>query len=108
MNLEKLDRVPTDIWATEEVWDKLRQHFGADADLYSALHIDGIANLVPKYIGPPFEHMKELPEWPPALAKATGPVNWRRQVLFIKDEDPAGADYLVLRDTTSRGQPTMW
>ncbi len=57
MNLEKLDRVPTDIWATEEVWDKLRQHFGADADLYSALHIDGIANLTPKYVGPPLPEM---------------------------------------------------
>ena len=58
INHESLDRVPTDIWATEEVWEKLRGHFGADADLYSILHIDGIANLTPKYVGP------TLPEMP--------------------------------------------
>ncbi len=59
INLEKPDRVPTDIWATGEVWEKLRLHFGADADLYSILHIDGIANLTPKYVGPPLPEMPE-------------------------------------------------
>ncbi len=59
MNLQKPDRVPTDIWATGEVWEKLRQHFGVDADLHSLLHIDGIANLRPEYVGPPLPEMPE-------------------------------------------------
>jgi len=50
---EKVDRVPTDIWATPEVWQKLREYFGAEADIRAALHIDGIAGVGPKYIGPP-------------------------------------------------------
>jgi hypothetical protein len=50
----------------------------------------------------------EMPEWPPVPAAGKPPVAWRRQVLFLKDDDPAGANYLVLRDTIGGGQPTMW
>lgn len=55
---EPVDRIPTDIWATEEVWQKLRNHFGENADIHSALHIDGFANVSAEYAGPP------LPECP--------------------------------------------
>ena len=51
---QPVDRIPTDIWATGEVWEKLRQHFGGQEAIYEALHIDGIADLAwPNYIGPP-------------------------------------------------------
>ena len=53
INRQPLDRIPTDIWATGEVWDKLRQHFGARADLSAELHIDGFAGVGPEYVGPP-------------------------------------------------------
>ncbi len=43
INHEPCDRVPTDIWATGEVWQKLKQHFGAGADIFAVLHIDGMA-----------------------------------------------------------------
>lgn len=49
---EPLDRVPTDIWATPEVWTKLKEHFGQDANIHELLHIDGMASLEPKYVGP--------------------------------------------------------
>ncbi len=52
-----------------------------------------------------------LPEWPPVPAKGEPPVDWRRQVLFLKDDDPARTAYLVLRDTVkgvNGPQPTMW
>ena len=49
-----------------------------------------------------------LPEWPRVEQEGTPPLYWRRQALFMKDDDPAGANYLVLRDTVSGGQPTMW
>jgi len=50
----------------------------------------------------------DLP-WP-KLVSGNGkpPLWWRRQALMLKDDDPAGANYLLLRDTTSGGQPTMW
>jgi len=53
MDLKPLDRVPTDIWATGEVWEKLRAHFGPDADIRERLGIDGFAGVGAAYIGPP-------------------------------------------------------
>ena len=50
----------------------------------------------------------DLPEWPPVSAKGQPPVDWRRQVLFLKDDAPAGPAYLLIRDTVKGGQPTMW
>jgi uroporphyrinogen decarboxylase len=53
INREPVDRIPTDIWATPEVFAKLHSHFGDGVDLRSALHIDGMAGLGPDYIGAP-------------------------------------------------------
>jgi uroporphyrinogen decarboxylase len=53
INRQPVDRIPTDIWATGEVWTKLRNHFGENADLLAVLHIDGFAGIGPEYIGPP-------------------------------------------------------
>ena len=50
---EPVDRIPTDIWSTGEAWQKLRDHFGEDADIMSELHIDGMNHVAPRYIGPP-------------------------------------------------------
>jgi uroporphyrinogen decarboxylase len=51
---EPLDRFPTDIWATAEVWEKLYQYFSTTdrIDVYNRLGIDGIIGVAPKYIGP--------------------------------------------------------
>ncbi|MHB9023916.1 MAG: hypothetical protein ACYC7E_07020 [Armatimonadota bacterium] len=54
------------------------------------------------------DKMIEVPAWPPVAKEANGTVNWKRQVLFLKDTSAAGASYLLLRDTVSGGQPTMW
>ena len=74
---EPVDRVPTDIWATPEVQQKLCAHFGIDLGptatssgpalcggalardmeatlaLFDRLGVDGILNIAPPYIGPP-------------------------------------------------------
>jgi len=51
---QPVDRLPTDIWATEEVWAKLAVHFGVESkiDLYDKLGIDGIFGIAPPFIGP--------------------------------------------------------
>ena len=49
-----------------------------------------------------------LPEWPAAPKKGQPPVDWRRQTLFLKDDDPAKTAYLLIRDSLKGGQPTMW
>lgn len=46
-----VDRIPTDIWATAEVWEKLRAHFSEGADILAALHIDGTRGIAPDYCG---------------------------------------------------------
>lgn len=53
INREPLDRIPTDIWATTEVWNKLRAHFGTDDDqIRQTLHIDGMTGVNAIYAGP--------------------------------------------------------
>jgi uroporphyrinogen decarboxylase len=59
INRQPVDRIPTDIWATGEVWAKLRQHFGEQADLFAELHIDGFASVGPEYVGPPLPQVPE-------------------------------------------------
>lgn len=49
-----------------------------------------------------------LPKWPTVPAKGKPPVDWRRQTLFLKDDDPAAANYLLIRDSVKGGQPTIW
>ena len=57
---QPFDRVPTDIWATDEVYTRLYNHFGLDArggvesqlTLWDELQIDGIPGITPPYIGP--------------------------------------------------------
>ena len=56
---QPVDRVPTDIWATDEVWSMLRAHFGSEAQTRKALHIDGFADVRPAYIGPPLRDMPQ-------------------------------------------------
>ena len=53
INHQPVDRVPTDIWAAPEVWGILRARFGTEEDVREALHIDGIVDVRPAYIGPP-------------------------------------------------------
>ena len=55
-----------------------------------------------------FKNWRQLPEWPDVAEEGQPGVEWRRQVMFIRDEDPAGVNYFVLRDTVTGGQPTMW
>lgn len=59
VNHDTPDRVPTDIWATPEVWEKLRSRFGTDADALTALHVDAIPSVEPTYIGPALPTMGE-------------------------------------------------
>ncbi len=51
---QPVDRIPTDIWATPEVWATLRRHFGVtdNRQIYDALDIDGIIGIAPPYVGP--------------------------------------------------------
>jgi uroporphyrinogen decarboxylase len=51
---QPFDRVPTDMWATGEVMQKLYDHLGISTPqaLFDKLDIDGIPGVTPHYIGP--------------------------------------------------------
>ncbi len=49
---QPVDRVPTDIWATGEVWKKLIAHFGSWEAAFAGLHIDGFGGAGARYTGP--------------------------------------------------------
>jgi len=54
---QPVDRLPTDMWATDEVRRSLFAHLGVDnmVDVYDALDIDGIMGIAPPYSGPPLK-----------------------------------------------------
>ncbi|MHB9025505.1 MAG: hypothetical protein ACYC7E_15270 [Armatimonadota bacterium] len=49
-----------------------------------------------------------MPAWPKVKGATAPKLAWTRQALFVKDIGAQGVHYLVLRDTTRGGQPTMW
>jgi len=55
LNREKPDRVPMGYWATEEATEKLMTHLGCErySEMFERLHIDRVAGVGPKYVGPP-------------------------------------------------------
>ncbi len=57
MNRRPIDRIPTDIWATPEVWEKLRARFGDETTAMAELHIDGMGSVNPEYVGPALPKM---------------------------------------------------
>ena len=66
INHQAVDRFPTDIWATQEVWQKLRTYFGTDdnLDIFDQLKIDGIPGIAPPYIGPAIDNDDETDSVP--------------------------------------------
>lgn len=54
------------------------------------------------------DRMMPLPEWPAVPRSAEGPVHWKRQLLLLRDRDPAGPGTIFIRDRVSGGQPTIW
>ena len=76
MNLEVLDRIPTDYWGTEEVTKTLCRHLGCQShlEMYDWLGIDGIIGVAPPYIGP------RLPDLGPAAYADEWGMCYKRQV----------------------------
>ncbi len=51
----KPDRTPMDYWATPEASQHLMRHLGCSSmeEVYERLHIDAVAHVGPRYVGPP-------------------------------------------------------
>ena len=59
-------------------------------------------------VGHNFEVARNIPNLPKSTQVAKGVVHWTRQLLFIRDKDPAGINYYLLRDSVTGDQPTEW
>ena len=59
MSRQSIDRIPTDIWATPEVWEKLRAYFGDEASARKELRVDGMGSLDAEYVGPALPAVKK-------------------------------------------------
>lgn len=58
---KKPDRVPMDIWATEETFDRLLHYLGCSFDeMLERLHIDMPVTLAPEYTGPPLDAHRDM------------------------------------------------
>ncbi len=65
---QPIDRFPTDMWATQEVIDRLYRDLKVDnrIDLFDRLGIDGIFGIAPPYIGPEIKNVDSdyhVDEW---------------------------------------------
>ncbi|MDA1142478.1 MAG: hypothetical protein O3B01_28265 [Planctomycetota bacterium] len=49
-----------------------------------------------------------MPAYPQVNPASGNGLEWTRQLMFLKDTNPEGPAYIVLRDTTSGGHPTAW
>lgn len=97
MQHQAVDRLPTDIWATAEVWDKLRDYFGVNDNLsvFDKLDIDGIIGISPAYIGPRCPAVKGIryDEWGMGYRQqAYGTGSYEEQVIFPLAEAQSLAD----------------
>ncbi len=57
----------------------------------------------------PYHPMETLPNAAVSPAEPIPPLDWRRSILFVKDQDLLGPNYFVVRDTfTGATKPTDW
>ncbi|HJN18699.1 MAG TPA: hypothetical protein QGH10_24565, partial [Armatimonadota bacterium] len=105
--------LPALSWSEGEQWDESR--FGCNTDVtmgeFSALPRQDYftASYVLKgWKGGAYGTPEGPVSWPPAGGEAVFPLNWQRRVLYVQDDDPAGLNYLVLRDSVSGNGPSLW
>lgn len=62
MDHQTVDHLPTDIWAVDEILDKLAEHFAVHSflEICDRLEIDGIFNIAPPYFGPLVHRAEDL------------------------------------------------
>ena len=105
--------IPALSWNQGEPWDEAR--FGCDTSAtmgsFSALPRQDYftASYVHKgWKGGKYGKPENPVAWPPAAQEPGFPIAWSRRMLYIQDDQPKGANYLVLRDSVSGGKPTLW
>jgi hypothetical protein len=100
-------------WSEGQQWDESR--FGCSTDVsmeaFSALPRQdyfAASYLLKAWDGGRYGAPEGPVSWPPTRGTAEFPISWRRRMLYVQDDDPAGLNYLVLRDSVSGGKPSLW
>jgi hypothetical protein len=105
--------IPLLSWNEGESWDESR--FGCVTEVsmgpFSALprqDLFSASYLLKGWKGGSYGTPEKLASWPPVDGEAGFPLSWARRMLFVKDVDPAGPNYVVLRDSMGGGKPSLW
>ena len=105
--------IPLLWWSEGEPWDESR--FGCTTDVsigaFSALPRQdyfSASYLLKGWKGGSYGTPEKPESWPPVHGTAGFPLSWCRRMLYVQDDDPDGPNYLVLRDSTSGGKPSLW
>ena len=105
--------IPVHSWQEGDPW--LESRFGCNTsvvmgtfsalprqDYYSATYV------LKGWYGGRYGTAANMKSWPPVKGKAKFPMTWRRRLLYVQDDTPAGPNYLVLRDSVRGGSPSLW
>ena len=105
--------IPVLSWSAGQEWDESR--FGCDTSVsmgaFSALPRQDYftASYVLKgWKGGKYGTPENPVSWPPVKGTAEFPLSWSRRMLYLQHDTPGGPNYLVLRDSTSGGRPSLW
>ncbi len=105
--------IPATSWREGEPWDESR--FGCATDVgtgpFSALPRQdyfAASYRLEGWKGGRYGTPEEPVSWPPVASEAEFPTSWRRRMLYVQDDRPDGPNYLVLRDSVTGGEPSLW
>jgi len=105
--------IPLLSWKEGEAWDESR--FGCVTDVsmgsFSALPRQDYFSAsyqLKGWKGGSYGAPENPASWPPVEGEAGFPLSWTRRMLYVQDDDPAGPNYLVLRDSIGGGKPSLW
>ena len=105
--------IPPLSWSGDRPWDESR--FGCATDVTM-----GSFNALPRqdyfsasYVlkgwqGGRYGTPDDPVAWPPVDGTAEFPISWCRRMLYVQDDNPEGANYLVLRDSIAGEKPSLW
>lgn len=105
--------IPAMDWQEGEAWNADRYGCATDVEMgeFSALPRQDYFSV--RYVhrdwsrGDP-RTPENAVSWPPTRGGSGFPLEWTRRLLYLQDDAPGGANYLVLRDTVRGAQPSLW
>ncbi|NQU09686.1 hypothetical protein HQ590_02760, partial [bacterium] len=105
--------IPALSWQHGQTWDDSRFGCSTSVDMGAFSALPRQDYFAASYVhngwqGGRYGVPEEPVDWPPVADGAGFPLSWQRRMLYVQDDRPAGANYLVLRDSVRGGHPSLW